>query len=244
MAGYCEFIKSQSMKQVFLLLTLCLVSISLFSQPPIEYGARFTGKYTVALTARYDGDWSIGINYNQRGFNGPFAGTGNGFTLPRPIDYNIDLSLGTSTFSGNLDLSLSVGAHQVYGDQTKNFGVGTGLYAQWEMDQEDDGGKEQDLKLNLSLSPGLHWNKLSLAPSFTTNLVGVYNYQDNEGEGKSEVRFVAGNGIGLRGDFILGNVNPTLGFAFNSYYKFDEPAEEPEEESFPLDLRGGINLSF
>lgn len=233
------------MKQVLLSFVICLISIPLLAQPPLEYGARFTGKHTIALTARYDGDWNFGVNYNLRSFNGPFASNINGFTFTRPIDYNLDLNLGTSTFSGNLDLSLSAGVHQVYGDQTENFGVGTGLYGQWEYEQEEDGSRNCDVKLKVSLAPGLHWNRSSLAPAFATDLVGVYGDTDSEGEKDSEIRFLSDNGIGIRGDFIFGNVNPTFGLAFNSYYHFEEEEpEDPEEETFPLRSNIGINLSF
>lgn len=128
-----------------------------------DYGANNLGKYTISLGVSYEQEVNLMLDFNYRAFNSLFA---------RPLDMNVEFSIGVGVFSGKNSLTrVALSGSQVYAngnDINPGFGLGTGLGIVYDAKSEGD-IDDKDLNLMVSLSPGYYAPQVSISPSVRYN---------------------------------------------------------------------------
>jgi hypothetical protein len=226
------------MKSLILLLVSSLISLNAFSQN--YFGAEGAGKYNVGATLKFDGEWSVGLDYTHKTFPAAPA---------RPIQFNVGAELNISSLSYGLKYKTHAGLYQLYAngnDFKSGFGLGTGLTVGYDycmIETETLAEADTDLCLNLDLYPGYYSNTLSLSPRIKFNLAQFdLNKTDTDSDGSS-VEFLPKVYIGAKFDRAwASNV-----IAANAYYTLytDKDEEESDcEPEMPLTISLGASLSF
>lgn len=210
-----------------------LLAFGLYAQP--EVGAYNYGKYDIGLTIEYAGkkDLCIGAKLGYRSFRGPFA---------RPLNLSANLMTGLSTFNGNPDIGVDLGAYQVYAngnDFNAGFGVGTGLHLFYEC----EGRKDETIRLQGMVNPGYFAGNYSLGFSARLNLIE----KDLKGdETEDKLQFVSTKSIGFMGDY---QTSFSIGAVGYGYYTLPEEKESSQEEDNDdedesIRFRPGLHLHF
>ena len=156
-------------------IALCLLSLGFFTISKAQdfYGAEFTGKHTVGAYVTYNGDVSVGLQYNIKKFNGPFN---------RPVYVNFNTGIQLDKGLSKVDLSL--GTYQIYADGgndfNPSFGLGTGLEFKGDYclrDREKVKGVDGKTPCDFSLSgdvkfrPGYYANKYNVSAIADVNFL-------------------------------------------------------------------------
>ena len=131
------------------ILLFCMLCILPSVQAQDFYGASSTGKYTVGVNLKYDGNLWAGVNFNLRNFR-------NFGQLP--VDYNTTAAVKIDQGVSSINWNLGVG-HLWADDQLVNndfgFGARYGLNLDHCLGQTDPNVPNTTIGLELSFKPGI-----------------------------------------------------------------------------------------